>query len=73
MSEYYDGLPEEDKPYFEAGMAEKVKAAKKWIEDNHIDSADMMFEDAAKKYEAEISRTAFTAIMHAWCEMFGGI
>lgn len=73
MSEYYDSLPDEDKPYFERGMAEKARAAKKWIEENNLDSANMSFEEAALKYEAEVSRTAFTAIMHAWCEMFGGI
>jgi hypothetical protein len=69
MSEYYDGLPEEDKPYFELGMAQLVREAAQWITDNQIDPSKEYFEDVAKRYPPAL----FTALNHAWCEMFGGI
>ena len=62
----------EDAQYLEAGMALKVKIARRWIESHEKEIGIRLYEDVINDY-LKIRPKDDRAFMFAWCENFGGI
>ena len=63
-----EGIPEEDWPYLERGMALKVKVARVWILQRNAEIANHLFEEIVSQYPGDAR-----AFMFAWCDIKGGI
>jgi hypothetical protein len=63
-----EGMSEEDMPYLEKGMANKVDKAQRWIQANRTPLSSRLLEDVMPEYPGDPR-----ALMFAWCNEFGGV